>query len=196
MRCALLLLHSPTATADPRQELAAGVCPSGVGGLCLPLPLRRLYPEWKIADPICSFVFGAIVLATTPGILKQGFKILLNAAPSNMSKKVYTKLYKVDCIEDVHDLHLWPLNASGKLALTVHIVATDKAKALRAAQDIAMEFNIRHTTIQVEQGSEEIENCEKVNSFKCVMEEENEIKLLYRGYAESHHNKMRCLSNS
>ena len=135
-------------------------------------------PEWKIADPICSFVFGAIVLATTPGILKQGFKILLNAAPSNMSKKVYTKLYKVDCIEDVHDLHLWPLNASGKLALTVHIVATDKAKALRAAQDIAMEFNIRHTTIQVEQGSEEIENCEKVNSFKCVMEEENEIKLL------------------
>ena len=24
----------------------------------------------------------------------------------------------------------------------------------------------------------------------------NDIKLLYRGYAESHHNKMRCLSNS
>ena len=78
------------------------------------------------------------------------------------------------CIEDVHDLHLWPLNASGKLALTVHIVATDKAKALRAAQDIAMEFNIRHTTIQVEQGPKEIENCEKVKGISCTFRKDVE----------------------
>jgi solute carrier family 30 (zinc transporter), member 2 len=141
-------------------------------------------PKWKIADPICSFLFGIIVLATTPGILKQGFAILLNAAPTNMSRQVYSRLYAVDCIENVHDLHLWPLNASGKLALTVHIIATDKVKALDNAQKIAIEFGIRHTTIQVEcagcvkPGCNEIENCNRTNTHKCIMEEEDDIKLM------------------
>ena len=94
-----------------------------------------------------------------------------------MSKQLYTELYRVDCIEDVHDLHLWPLTSSGKLALTVHIVASDKVKALKEAQSIAMKMGVRHTTIQVECAGciepecDEVNNCTKVNTHQCVLDD-------------------------
>ena len=140
-------------------------------------------PDWRLADPICSFVFGLIVLATTPRILLQAFEILLNAAPSNVSKQVYCALLAVNCIEDIHDLHLWPLDASGKLALTVHIIVTDRVNGLRLAQDVAKNFGIRHTTIQVEcagcddDNCNEVVNCTNINTHRCVMEVEDEIKV-------------------
>ena len=140
-------------------------------------------PDWRLADPICSFVFGLIVLATTPGILQQAFKILLNAAPSNVSKQVYSALLAINCIDDIHDLHLWPLDASGKLALTVHIVATDRVNGLRLAQDVAKNFGIRHTTIQVEcagcddDNCNEVVNCTNINIHRCVMKVEDEMKI-------------------
>lgn len=144
-------------------------------------------PEWKLADPICSFVFGLIVLATTPGILRQAFKILLNAAPSHVSKQVYSALLAVECIEDIHDLHLWPLDASGKLALTVHIITTDRVNGLRLAQKVAKNFGIRHTTIQVEcagcddDNCNEIVNCANINTHRCVMQVDDEIKIPSKG---------------
>ncbi len=140
-------------------------------------------PEWKIADPICSCLFALIVLATTPKILKQGLGILMNAAPTNMSRQMYTELYSVECIKDVHDLHLWPLTSSGKLALTVHLVATDKVKALKMAQIIAMKMGVRHTTIQVECG-DEVSNCAKVNTHQCVMDEAESLQALSAANSE------------
>ena len=34
-------------------------------------------PEYKIADPICTFIFSIIVLFTTIGILKDAIKVLM-----------------------------------------------------------------------------------------------------------------------
>jgi len=151
-------------------------------GVMIAAALIWYNPAWKIADPICSFLFALIVLATTPKILKQGFSILLNAAPTNMSKNIYEDLYRVKCIQNVHDLHLWPLSASGKLALTVHIVATDKVVALKSAQDIAIKYGVRHTTIQVECAGcdqtdcDEVSNCTIVNTHQCIVEDAESLQ--------------------
>ena len=44
---------------------------------------RRYDPKWHIADPICTFIFATMVLATTPGIIRQALEILLNFNPMN-----------------------------------------------------------------------------------------------------------------
>jgi len=36
-----------------------------------------LQPEWKLADPICTFVFSVLVLFTTFTILRDIFAILM-----------------------------------------------------------------------------------------------------------------------
>eukprot|EP00501_MAST-03F_sp_TOSAG23-6_P001069 GSMAST32.ASY1.ANO1.1112.1 assembled CDS len=138
-------------------------------------------PKWTVADPLCTFVFATLVLATTPGILRQGFNILLSAAPVGMSGQIYSDLSEVPCIVDAHDLHIWPLNSSGKLSLTVHVVATDKEKALDAAQSIAKKYEIRHTTIQVEgANSMEVENCATIN-----MHHHNELGSFFKTRKDS-----------
>ncbi len=44
-----------------------------------------LRPEWKIADPITTFVFAVLVLATTVPIFIQSMRILLEFAPEDMN---------------------------------------------------------------------------------------------------------------
>jgi len=45
----------------------------GDHGLCVFL----LQPEWKLADPICTFVFSIIVLITTIHILRDILVVLM-----------------------------------------------------------------------------------------------------------------------
>ena len=75
------------------------------------------------------------------------------------------------------------MDASGKLALTVHIIVTDRVNGLRLAQDVAKNFGIRHTTIQVEcagcddDNCNEVVNCTNINIHRCVMKVEDEMKI-------------------
>lgn len=42
------------------------------------------YTNFKIADPICTFLFSFLVLMTTMPILKDTFNILMEAAPKHI----------------------------------------------------------------------------------------------------------------
>ena len=41
-------------------------------------------PEWKIADPICTFLFSVMVIHTTLPTMQEGFSVLLEAAPEDI----------------------------------------------------------------------------------------------------------------
>lgn len=60
-----------------------------------PLSLSLFQPEYKVADPICTFMFSVFVLCTTVTILRDVFRILMEgiplAAPSH---------YRVDRYKD------------------------------------------------------------------------------------------------
>ena len=77
-------------------------------------------PKWTVADPICTFIFAVLVLATTPGILMQGFRILLNAGPEEDVRREGRSLVEPSVL-NVHNLHVWPLDSSGRLSL-IHVV--------------------------------------------------------------------------
>jgi zinc transporter 2 len=41
-------------------------------------------PEWKIADPICTYLFSVIVCITVIPVVKQCMSVLLEASPSQI----------------------------------------------------------------------------------------------------------------
>lgn len=71
----------------------------------------KLWPQAKIIDPICTFVFCFIVLLTTVPILFDCIKILMESTPSNLKiKKIQEGLEAVEGVVEVHDLHVWVSN--------------------------------------------------------------------------------------
>ena len=79
-------------------------------------------PEWKIADPITTFIFAILVLMTTVPIFMQCMSILLEFAPEDLDvKELYSKindvshlitnlLVQLECVSDIKDFHVWALN--------------------------------------------------------------------------------------
>ncbi|XP_058605820.1 proton-coupled zinc antiporter SLC30A2-like [Onychostoma macrolepis] len=52
-------------------------------GVLLAASIIYFRPEWKIADPVCTFLFSLFVLGTTFTILKDIFKILMEDEQTN-----------------------------------------------------------------------------------------------------------------
>jgi zinc transporter 2 len=115
------------------------------------------WPNYTLADPLCTFLFSGLVMITTLSILKDAIQVLMEAAPSHINPEdVSTDLKQIhDGIQHVHDLHIWSLS-SGKVALAVHLqieepirISTDEL--LRDAETLLKnKYDIQHTTIQIE----------------------------------------------
>nr|XP_014339958.1 PREDICTED: zinc transporter 8-like [Latimeria chalumnae] len=92
-------------------------------------------PEYKIADPICTFVFSVFVLVTTVTILRDILLVLMEGTPIGMNYNVVKeKILTVNGVKAVHNLHLWALTMN-QVVLSAHIaigewVNTDRNKAL------------------------------------------------------------------
>jgi len=52
-------------------------------------------PEWKIVDPICTYLFSIITLATTIPVFYDCYKILMECVP----KDVRTDLIREDILK-------------------------------------------------------------------------------------------------
>ena len=79
-------------------------------------------PQWTIIDPICTFVFSILVLATTLSILKNTIGVLMEATPSGVSHDIVKNTFlRVEGIKQVHNLRIWSLTTD-KTALAAHIV--------------------------------------------------------------------------
>ncbi|KAL4218001.1 hypothetical protein ACF0H5_022739 [Mactra antiquata] len=112
-------------------------------------------PEWKLADPICTFLFSVIVLATTITILRDILVVLMEGVPKSVNfKAILHSLKSIDGVKDIHDLRIWSLSMD-KVALSVHIAfsrPTDPITILQEASCmIRSKFGISETTIQVEE---------------------------------------------
>ena len=62
-------------------------------------------PEWSIIDPICTFIFSILVLATTISILRSTLGVLLEATPSDINYDVVKNTFlSVNGIRQIHSL--------------------------------------------------------------------------------------------
>jgi cobalt-zinc-cadmium efflux system protein len=114
------------------------------------------FTNWNWLDPLVSVLIGFFILWNAWGILRQSIHILLESAPENVDvDSMVSSLLKVDGVRGVHDLHVWSINESLR-ALSVHIVTDDVSVSQcaclqeRLNKMLAHEYNIQHTTLQVE----------------------------------------------
>ena len=110
-------------------------------------------PSLHILDPLLTFVFSAIVLATTARLLRDIVDVVMERSPRTIDPSdVAALLGRLPGVVGVHDLHIWAL-MPGKTILTVHITASAERGAtevLAQVQRAIAALRIQHATIQVE----------------------------------------------
>jgi len=122
-------------------------------------------PEWSIIDPICTFVFSVLVLATTISILRNTIGVLLEATPSGISHDIVKNTFlSVEGIKQVHNLRIWSLTTD-KTALAAHLVIEKGLDAQKVLQDatkkIRSMYELYEMTLQVEEFQNDMMACDQ-----------------------------------
>ncbi|GFS14627.1 zinc transporter 2 [Elysia marginata] len=115
-------------------------------------------PKFRLADPICTFLFSLLVLITTVAVLRDTLLVMMEAVPRNLSlDTVRRDLMAIEGVIAVHSLHVWALTMD-RNAISVHLAIGKSychdqvlSSALEVTQDRHHFFN---STIQVEQFDE------------------------------------------
>jgi cobalt-zinc-cadmium efflux system protein len=114
-------------------------------------------------DPVMSLAVAGVILWGSVGLLRESVGMSLMGVPSGIYlDEVEAELGRLDGVETVHDLHVWPLSTT-ETALTAHLVAPDVTSTdalLEAARRMLHDrFAIEHCTIQVERTRLEDADC-------------------------------------
>lgn len=116
--------------------------------------LLMIFFDWYIADPIISVVVALLILKSAWGMIASTVHILMEGTPVTIDTDRVTEALKaIEGVKDVHDLHIWTIT-SGLNSLSCHLLIDDEASSQRVLQEaiskIEEQFQIQHTTIQVE----------------------------------------------
>ncbi|PYL04896.1 MAG: cation transporter [Verrucomicrobia bacterium] len=109
-------------------------------------------------DPVASLIINAVIVWGTWGLLRDSLAMALDLVPANVDPNAVRKyLEGLDGVTAVHDLHIWPLSTT-RTALTVHLEMPDAVGGDVFLQQICerlrADFQIEHSTIQIEQNAE------------------------------------------
>lgn len=109
--------------------------------------------HFYLADPIVSVIIAIFVLFSSVNLINSATQILMENAPPHIDvDKIKNEILKLENIKDVHDLHVWSINAKD-VSLSVHVVS-DFQNNERILYDInellLSQFKISHSTIQIE----------------------------------------------
>nr|XP_006628755.1 PREDICTED: zinc transporter 4 [Lepisosteus oculatus]XP_015198464.1 PREDICTED: zinc transporter 4 [Lepisosteus oculatus]XP_015198465.1 PREDICTED: zinc transporter 4 [Lepisosteus oculatus] len=90
-------------------------------GVLVAAYIVRFKPEYKIADPICTYIFSVLVLFTTVRIIWDAGIIVLEGVPRHLDvARIKEDLLKLEDVHSVEDLNVWALTTD-KTAAVVHL---------------------------------------------------------------------------
>uniref|UniRef100_A0A674IG39 Proton-coupled zinc antiporter SLC30A8 n=1 Tax=Terrapene triunguis TaxID=2587831 RepID=A0A674IG39_9SAUR len=121
-------------------------------------------PEYKIADPVCTFVFSIFVLATTITILRDILLVLMEGTPKGFNyDAVRERILAVNNVESIHNLHLWSLTMN-QVILSAHVVVTedtvDNHQILKEVTQVLFDtYTFHSVTIQIEPKANQKPDC-------------------------------------
>ena len=108
---------------------------------------------WLWLDPLTSLLIAAAILWSTWGLIRESLRLSMLAAPETVDvEAVRGYLASVPGVQQVHDLHIWPISTS-ETALTAHLVVApefDPDTLSDIADHLEHDFHIDHPTIQLE----------------------------------------------
>ncbi|KAM9383845.1 proton-coupled zinc antiporter SLC30A2 [Pholidichthys leucotaenia] len=111
-------------------------------------------PEYKVADPICTFLFSILVICTTFTIIKDILLVLMEGTPSGVKySEVRDGLLAVKGVMAVHNLHIWALTVNQGV-LSAHVAIDDSVDAQTVLREMTQacfsSYNFHSVTIQME----------------------------------------------
>ncbi|XP_016964125.1 zinc transporter 4 isoform X1 [Drosophila biarmipes] len=125
-------------------------------------------PAWAFMDSVCTLFFSVLVIVVTIKILKDVLMVLMEATPDFMDyEEVKRTFLSIPGVEHVHNLRIWALSIN-KVALSAHLAISKDADPQlileEATKLIHKRFRFFETTIQIEEYSPDMENCEQCSS--------------------------------
>ncbi|MCW8820841.1 MAG: cation diffusion facilitator family transporter [Sulfurovum sp.] len=114
---------------------------------------------WLWLDPLISLFIVVVILLGTWHLLRDSIDLSIDAVPQGIDvSEIKSYLSGLLNVSDMHDLHVWALSTT-ETALTVHLVTTHESvdnDFLKEVQEhLHQHFNIAHTTIQIENESDD-----------------------------------------
>ncbi|XP_026675276.1 zinc transporter 2-like isoform X2 [Ceratina calcarata] len=126
-------------------------------------------PDWKIVDPICTFLFSLLVILTTVAIIKDVMNVLMEGIPKGFEySQVESTFMQIEGVVKVHNLRIWALSLD-KTALSAHLAIKPGASPhdiLRTAtRNIHDKYKFFEMTLQIEEFDERMENCKQCKAL-------------------------------
>jgi cobalt-zinc-cadmium efflux system protein len=111
-----------------------------------------------IVDPIVGLLISVLVLFSSWRLIKEPFDVLMESAPADLDVDgMGAAICRVPGVRSVHDLHVWTVTA-GFPALAAHVVVARGSERdlirQRLEMELAENFGIEHTTLQMEEEAE------------------------------------------
>jgi cobalt-zinc-cadmium efflux system protein len=127
---------------------------AAVSGAVVAAGFLILWTGRQWLDPLMSIVVAVVILWGSVGLMKESVGMSLMGVPSGIQlDEVEAELARLEGVETVHDLHVWPLSTT-ETALTAHLVAPNAGSTdvlLRTARVMLHDrFAIAHCTVQIE----------------------------------------------
>ncbi len=109
---------------------------------------------WLWLDPLVGILIAVIILKGTWFLFADSFRMIIDGVPRGISiAKVRQRLEEQKNVQEAHDLHIWALSTQEN-ALSVHLWMPDAPlsdeEREKLNDELRSQFNIHHTTIQVE----------------------------------------------
>lgn len=122
-------------------------------------------PEYKIADPICTFLFSVLVLFTTITILRDTVVVIMEGTPVGVKYDVVKeKLLEIPGVTAVHDLRIWSLTLN-QTVMSAHLAIDKNADQnivlKRATRRLKALYDFHSLTLQVEYYSTDMVDCKQ-----------------------------------
>uniref|UniRef100_A0A8C9A739 Probable proton-coupled zinc antiporter SLC30A4 n=1 Tax=Prolemur simus TaxID=1328070 RepID=A0A8C9A739_PROSS len=141
-------------------------------GVLIAAYIIRFKPEYKIADPICTYIFSFLVAFTTFRIIWDTIVIILEGVPSHLNVDyIKEALMKIEDVYSVEDLNIWSLT-SGKSTAIVHIQlipgSSSKWEEVQSKANhlLLNTFGMYKCTIQLQSYRQEVDRtCANCQSF-------------------------------
>ena len=117
--------------------------------------LVLLWTDFRMIDPLLSFLIGGLIVYSTWPLLKETVNIILQRAPGEIDvEQLHEAITCHGSVERIDDIHLWQLD-SQHLVLSAIVVsnrqmslAETNAVADKVRQHLRDTFGIVHTTLE------------------------------------------------
>lgn len=114
------------------------------------------FTHWFWIDSVISIIIIIVIIGSSWNLLRDSIRLSLDGVPMDVEvQKIRDYFTNLTEVSGFHDLHIWAMSTTEAI-LTVHLVVpqgdTDALLA-KVRHEMQHHFNVKHTTIQIEQSS-------------------------------------------